>query len=47
MSCDNVFMWDHYDAGFSPEAATQDNASSDWGAYPLSRTFSLGVNITF
>lgn len=24
-------MWDHYDPGFSPEAATQDNASSDWG----------------
>lgn len=47
VSCDNVYMWDHYDAGFSPEAATQDNASSDWGAYPLSRTFSLGVNITF
>lgn len=46
-SCDNVYMWDHYDAGFSPEAATQDNASSDWGAYPLSRTFSFGVNITF
>ena len=46
-SCDNVFMWDHYDAGFSPEAATQDNASSDWGAYPQARTFSLGVNITF
>ena len=46
-SCDNVYMWDHYDAGFSPEAATQDNASSDWGAYPLSRTFSFGVNVTF
>jgi len=46
-SCDNVFMWDHYDAGFSPEAATQDNASSDWGSYPQARTFSFGVNITF
>ena len=47
VSCDNVYMWDHYDAGFSPGAATQDNASSDWGAYPLSRTFSFGVNVTF
>ncbi|MDO4162897.1 MAG: TonB-dependent receptor [Bacteroides sp.] len=47
VSCDNVYMWDNYDAGFSPEAATQDNASSDWGAYPLARTFSFGVNITF
>ena len=45
-SCDNVFIFDSYEAGFSPEAATQDNASSDWGAYPLSRTFSFGVNIT-
>ena len=47
VSCDNVYMWDHYDAGFSPEAATQDNASSDWGAYPQARTFSFGFNLTF
>lgn len=47
VSCDNVYMWDKYDPGFSPEAATQDNASSDWGAYPQSRTFSFGVNVTF
>lgn len=47
MSCDNLYMWDNYDAGYSPEAATQDNASSDWGAYPQSRTYSFGVNITF
>lgn len=46
-SCDNVWIFDNYEAGFSPEAATQDNASSDWGAYPLARTFSFGVNITF
>jgi len=46
-SCDNVYMWDHYDAGFSPEAATQDNASSDWGSYPQAKTYSFGVNITF
>ena len=46
-SCDNVYMWDHYDPGFSPEAATQDNASSDWGSYPQARTFSFGVNLTF
>lgn len=47
VSCDNVYMWDHYDPGFSPEAATQDNASADWGAYPQSRTFSCGINVTF
>jgi len=46
-SCDNVYIWDHYDPGFSPEAATQDNASSDWGAYPQARTFSFGINVTF
>lgn len=46
-SCDNVYMWDKYDPGFSPEAATQDNASADWGSYPQARTFSFGVNITF
>lgn len=46
-SCDNVYMWDNYYPGFSPEAATQDNASSDWGSYPQSRTFSFGVNLTF
>ncbi|GHT24706.1 SusC/RagA family TonB-linked outer membrane protein [Bacteroidia bacterium] len=47
VSCDNVYMWDHYEPGFSPEGATQDNASADWGAYPQARTFSVGVNITF
>lgn len=46
-SCDNVYMWDNYYPGFSPEAATQDNASSDWGAYPQARTFSFGINATF
>lgn len=47
VSCDNVYMWDNYYPGFSPEAATQDNGSSDWGSYPLARTFSLGLNVTF
>lgn len=46
-SCDNIYMWDKFDPGYSPEGATQDNASSEWGAYPQARTFSLGVNITF
>lgn len=46
-SCDNLYMWDHFDPGFSPEGATQDNASSEWGAYPQARTFLFGVNITF
>jgi TonB-linked SusC/RagA family outer membrane protein len=46
-SVDNAYMWDNYYPGFSPEAATQDNASADWGAYPQARTFSFGLNATF
>ncbi|WP_238387868.1 SusC/RagA family TonB-linked outer membrane protein [Pararcticibacter amylolyticus] len=46
-SIDNVYMWDNYYPGFSPEAASQDNASSDWGSYPQARTFSFGLNVTF
>jgi TonB-linked SusC/RagA family outer membrane protein len=46
-SCDNVFLWDNYYPGYSPEAATQDNASADWGSYPLARTFSVGLTATF
>lgn len=46
-SCDNVYLWDSYYPGYSPEAATQDNASSDWGSYPLARTLSFGLNATF
>lgn len=46
-SCDNVYMWDNYDPGYSPEGATQDGGAADWGAYPQARTFSFGVNITF
>lgn len=47
VSCDNVYMWDSYYPGFSPEAATQDNASSDWGSYPQARTLSFGLSATF
>lgn len=47
VSCDNVYMWDNYYPGFSPEGASQDNASSDWGSYPQARTLSFGLNATF
>ncbi len=47
VSCDNVYLWDSYYPGFSPEAASQDNASSDWGSYPLARTVSFGLKATF
>lgn len=46
-SLDNLHMWDSYYPGFSPEAATQDNASSDWGAYPSARTLSFGLSASF
>ena len=50
MSAENLFMLDKYDNGFSPE--TNNNGSNqlrayDYGAYPLARTFSLGVNLQF
>lgn len=47
VSCDNVYMWDNYYPGFSPEGASQDNASADWGSYPQARTLSLGFTATF
>ena len=46
-SLDNVYMWDSYYPGYSPEGATQDNASADWGSYPQARTISLGLSATF
>lgn len=46
-SCDNVYLWDSYYPGYSPEGATQDNGSADWGSYPLARTLSFGLNATF
>lgn len=47
VSCDNVYLWDNYYPGYSPEGATQDNAASEWGAYPLARTVITGINVTF
>ncbi|WP_242696008.1 SusC/RagA family TonB-linked outer membrane protein [Desertivirga brevis] len=46
-SLENVYMWDNYYPGFSPEGATQDNASADWGAYPQARTLSFGLSASF
>lgn len=44
---ENVFMVDAYDAGYSPEANNDGGliGRSDYGSYPLPRTFSLGVNV--
>ena len=46
-SCDNVWLFDKYYPGYSPEGATQDNASADWGSYPQARTFAFGLTATF
>lgn len=48
-SVENVYMWDKYDAGYSPEASNDSSltGSSDYGSYPLPRTFTLGLNATF
>lgn len=49
-SIENLIMFDGYKNGFSPE--TNNNGSNqlrayDYGAYPLARTFSIGVNLQF
>jgi TonB-linked SusC/RagA family outer membrane protein len=46
-SCDNVYLFDKYYPGYSPEGATQDNSSADWGSYPQARTFAFGLTATF
>lgn len=43
-SAENVWMHDHYDGGFSPEAFQVDNLA-DWSSYPTARTFSAGINV--
>jgi len=43
-SAENVWMHDHYDGGFSPEAFQYDNLA-DWSSYPTAKTFSAGINI--
>lgn len=47
-SCENVFMLTAYKHGYSPEVNTGGRIDVyDYAAYPLQRTFSLGVNATF
>ena len=48
MSAENVWMWDKFDGGFSPESNNGGKtADYDYGAYPQPRTITLGVNVTF
>lgn len=50
LSGTNLFIWTKY-LGFNPEVQQQSSNSlvpgEDYGAYPISRTFMLGFNVTF
>ncbi|WP_266366998.1 SusC/RagA family TonB-linked outer membrane protein [Tellurirhabdus rosea] len=43
ISVENAYIWHNYTGGFTPEAAN--NEGGDYGGYPQSRTFSVGVNL--
>lgn len=56
LSVENLALFDKYYGGYSPESANsgQSNAPGgsnalgiDYGGYPISRVFTMGVNITF
>lgn len=48
LAAENVWMWDKYEGGFSPESKNSSKtADCDYGAYPQPRTVTLGVNVTF
>ena len=50
ISCENLYMWDDYYGGYSPEmnnTSTSNNGIYDYGSYPHAKTFSFGVNLTF
>ena len=47
-SAENLFMWDKYDGGFSPESNNGNLMRAyDYGAYPQARVFTLGASLTF
>jgi hypothetical protein len=45
VSAENVWGKDHYTGGFNPEAIN--DSGDDYGAFPLAKSFILGVNISF
>lgn len=48
VSAENLYMWDKYDGGFSPESNNGGSTGDyDYGAYPQARVISAGVNIIF
>ncbi|MBQ3070531.1 MAG: TonB-dependent receptor [Tidjanibacter sp.] len=47
-TAENVWMWDKYYGGFSPETNNGNLLSAyDYGAYPQARVFTIGANLTF
>lgn len=42
---ENLYMFDHYYGGYNPQANNFEN--TDYGGYPLARTFTIGVNLGF
>ncbi len=48
LSADNIWMWDKYKGGFSPEANNGGKKGDyDYGSYPQARIIALGANVTF
>ncbi len=43
ISVENPFIWHKYSGGFTPEAAN--NEGGDYGGYPQSKTYSIGINL--
>ena len=48
INAENLYMWDKYAGGFSPETNNGNLLSAyDYGAYPQARVVSFGANLTF
>lgn len=48
LSCENVYTADRYTGGFSPESNNANGVSVyDYGAYPLARSYALGLKFEF
>lgn len=45
LSGENLFLYHHYDGGYSPEA--ENNSGGDYGGYPIARSYTLGINFSF
>ena len=47
VSAENVYMWDNYNGGYSPEANNGGSAGDyDYGSYPQARVVTFGLKLT-